>query len=251
MGANRQRRAETAANAAAESRQVSRRTVLGGLAALGGGALLAPGAAQAAADVAATARWTSRGQEDAKTLVFAADGSPSDLDPQTSNDYRSILAFSASTTVDRPQGRLDRRIRADDRRKVGVQRRQERLDVPPARRRRNSTTARRRRGGGAGVVRALEPDGARAGSKVGPDSSPIRRSRSRRPTRRRSFSTSASRSPCSKRRSPAPMATTSSTPKLMKAHEDDGDWGHAWAQINADGTGTGPYGSPRSNPTSN
>lgn len=27
----------------------------------------------------------------------------------------------------------------------------------------------------------------------------------------------------------------------MRAHEVDGDWGHAWAQTHADGTGTGPY----------
>ncbi|HET7095309.1 MAG TPA: ABC transporter substrate-binding protein, partial [Thermomicrobiales bacterium] len=29
--------------------------------------------------------------------------------------------------------------------------------------------------------------------------------------------------------------------KLAKTHETDGDWGHAWLQLNADGTGTGPY----------
>ncbi len=94
MGADRQRRTTTtAADAATKSRRVSRRAVVGGLAALGAGALLEPGAARAAADVAETARSTSRAQTDAKTLVFAADGSPSDLDPQTSNDYRSILAL--------------------------------------------------------------------------------------------------------------------------------------------------------------
>ena len=27
----------------------------------------------------------------------------------------------------------------------------------------------------------------------------------------------------------------------MKEHEVDGDWGHVWAQTNAEGTGTGPY----------
>ncbi|HEU5432138.1 MAG TPA: ABC transporter substrate-binding protein [Thermomicrobiales bacterium] len=29
--------------------------------------------------------------------------------------------------------------------------------------------------------------------------------------------------------------------KLAKTHEADGDWGHAWAQLNAEGMGTGPY----------
>ncbi|HEU0114517.1 MAG TPA: ABC transporter substrate-binding protein [Thermomicrobiales bacterium] len=29
--------------------------------------------------------------------------------------------------------------------------------------------------------------------------------------------------------------------KLAKTHETDGDWGHAWAQLNAEGMGTGPY----------
>ena len=29
--------------------------------------------------------------------------------------------------------------------------------------------------------------------------------------------------------------------KAMKEHEVDGDWGHAWAQTSAEGTGTGPY----------
>ncbi len=27
----------------------------------------------------------------------------------------------------------------------------------------------------------------------------------------------------------------------LKAHEVDGDWGHAWAQTNSEGLGTGPY----------
>lgn len=29
--------------------------------------------------------------------------------------------------------------------------------------------------------------------------------------------------------------------KLLKEYEDDGDWGHLWAQTNAEGTGSGPY----------
>lgn len=29
--------------------------------------------------------------------------------------------------------------------------------------------------------------------------------------------------------------------KVMKEHEEDGDWGNFWAQTNAEGTGTGPY----------
>jgi peptide/nickel transport system substrate-binding protein len=29
--------------------------------------------------------------------------------------------------------------------------------------------------------------------------------------------------------------------KVMKDHEDNGDWGHTWAQTNAEGAGTGPY----------
>jgi peptide/nickel transport system substrate-binding protein len=29
--------------------------------------------------------------------------------------------------------------------------------------------------------------------------------------------------------------------KALKEHEDSGDWGHVWAQSNAEGTGTGPY----------
>lgn len=28
---------------------------------------------------------------------------------------------------------------------------------------------------------------------------------------------------------------------VMRAHEDGGDWGHAWAETNEDGAGTGPY----------
>ena len=29
--------------------------------------------------------------------------------------------------------------------------------------------------------------------------------------------------------------------RLAKEHEEDGDWGHAWAQTSAEGMGTGPY----------
>ncbi|MCO5220001.1 MAG: ABC transporter substrate-binding protein [Thermomicrobiales bacterium] len=29
--------------------------------------------------------------------------------------------------------------------------------------------------------------------------------------------------------------------KLLREHEEDGDWGHYWAQTNAEGTGSGPY----------
>jgi peptide/nickel transport system substrate-binding protein len=43
----------------------------------------------------------------------------------------------------------------------------------------------------------------------------------------------------------AAMASTYGPPivnaKAMKEQESDGDWGHTWAQINAVGTGTGPY----------
>ncbi|MEA2595099.1 MAG: peptide/nickel transport system substrate-binding protein [Thermomicrobiales bacterium] len=28
---------------------------------------------------------------------------------------------------------------------------------------------------------------------------------------------------------------------VMKTHEEDGDWGHAWAEMTAEGTGSGPY----------
>lgn len=44
---------------------------------------------------------------------------------------------------------------------------------------------------------------------------------------------------------PTALASTYAMPIVnaakMKEHEVDGDWGHAWAQTNADGTGTGAY----------
>ncbi|HEX5499426.1 MAG TPA: ABC transporter substrate-binding protein, partial [Thermomicrobiales bacterium] len=239
MGANRRRREATAE--AAASRHVSRRTVLGGLAALGGGALLTPGAARAAADVAETARWTNRAQADAKTLVFAADGSPSDLDPQTSNDYRSILALLGiyDTLIALKGDATDEYVPM--------------------------------------LAETWEPnadksvwtfhlrDGVKFTDGTPCDAAAVVASFERLSTQSLGQGLSWTRFVSDpKKQITAPDAKTvvfdlgSPQPlfeaaiagtygvyivnaKAMKAHEDNGDWGHAWAQTNADGTGAGPY----------
>lgn len=61
---------------------ISRRRLLGGAAALGAAATLLPALARSGGAQAA-----------ARTLTVALDGSPSDLDPHTANDYRSEVAL--------------------------------------------------------------------------------------------------------------------------------------------------------------
>jgi peptide/nickel transport system substrate-binding protein len=39
----------------------------------------------------------------------------------------------------------------------------------------------------------------------------------------------------------SPYGTAILNTALARQHEADGDWGHAWAQLNAEGLGTGPY----------
>jgi peptide/nickel transport system substrate-binding protein len=240
MGADRQRQT-TASDAGAESRRVSRRAVVGGLAALGAGALLEPGAARAAADVAETARSKSLAQTDAKTLVFAADGSPSDLDPQTSNDYRSILALlgiydtlialkGASTDeyvpmlAEKWESNADKSVWTFHLRD-GVKF----TDGTPC--------------DAAAVLASFERLSQMA---LGQGESWTRfvsdpKKQITAPDAKTVVFSLGKPQPLFEAAIAGTYGVYIVNAKAMKDHEDNGDWGHAWAQTNADGTGTGPY----------
>ncbi len=241
MGADRQRRDAAAGDAAAESRLVSRRSVLGGLAALGGGALLGPELARAAASNDEAARLTSRWQTDATTLTFAADGSPSDLDPQTSNDYRSILALLGiyDTLIALKGGSTDEYV------PMLAEKWESNAD-------KSVWTFHLRDG-----VKFTDgtPCDAQAVLASFERLSKMALGQGESWTRFVSDPAKQISAPDAKTvvfnlGKPQPLfeAAIAGTygvyivnAKVMKAHEDNGDWGHAWAQTNADGTGSGPY----------
>ena len=76
----------------------------------------------------------ARAQADPTTLTIPA--SPNDFDPHSQYDYNSVVAVRGMYRgAHRPQGERHRRVRGIDRRVLGVQRRPERLDVPPPERR--------------------------------------------------------------------------------------------------------------------
>src|SRR5690348_12271498 len=72
--------------------RLTRRAFTASTAALGGGVAIAGVASAGAAPASSGRTLLSRAQSDPTTLVIVMDGSPSDLDPHSAYDYRSVLA---------------------------------------------------------------------------------------------------------------------------------------------------------------
>lgn len=217
---------------AAEPGTFSRRTLGKGAAAMGLGAALAtaPGVIS-----------TARAQADAKTLVIAMDGSPSDLDPHSAYDYRSVLAIIGSyegllglkdDKTDEFEGLIAESWSANEDMSVWTFTLRDGVtfhDGTPcdsaavlANYERLFTLGL----GAFGVLARFITDW---------------KTQITAPNAKTVVFDCGRPQPLL----PTALASTYAMPIVnaaaMKAQEVDGDWGHIWAQTNAVGTGTGPY----------
>ncbi len=195
----------------------------------------------AAAPLGSSAKSAMRYQDDGDTLVIVVDGSPSDLDPHSSYDYRSVMAILGSyeglvglvgSSTDEFQGLIAESWESNDDLSVWTFKIRPGItfqDGSPvdAEAVRLSYERLLTMGlGPVGVVARFVSDPAQIST---PDDSTV------------VFDLGMPQ--------PLFLAAMASTygplvvnaKKLRDEHEDDGDWGHFWAQTNAEGTGTGPY----------
>jgi peptide/nickel transport system substrate-binding protein len=216
---------------------LSRRGLIGGLAALGAAAALP---SSGGATTAASASRAVRRQSDATTLTIAADGSPSDLDPHSSNDYRSVLAILGmyetlialkGEKTDEYVGLIAETWESNADKSVWTFHLRDGVtfqDGSPC---------------DAEAVRASFERYMTTGLGTGADWTRFVADPSH-------ITTPDPRTVVFNLGRPQPIfeAVIAGTygvyvvnTKGLKSHEKDGDWGHEWAQSNAAGMGTGPY----------
>ncbi len=212
---------------------VSRRRLVGGLAAVGAAALGLPGATPAFAAGA-------RRQGEATTLTLALDGSPSDLDPHLAADQRSALAIMGiyeglialkGEATDEYIGLIAESWEPNDDGSVWT------FTL------RDGVTFQDGTPCDAEAVRSSFERYMTVGYGDGPDWT------------RFVPDVSAITAPDPKtvvfdlgRPQPLFEAAVAATygvfvvnTKVLRDHEENGDWGRFWAQTNAEGTGTGPF----------
>jgi peptide/nickel transport system substrate-binding protein len=222
--------------------QLSRRSLAKHAAALGAGAAaLTAFPAAAATTPAPGASFTTRAQADPKTLTIAMDGSPSDLDPHSAYDYRSVLANIGAyegliglkdDKTDEFEGLIAESWSSNEDTSVwtfilrdGVTF-QDGTPCDSAAVLANYDRLFTLGLGAVGVLKRFITDWKT--QITAPDAKTV------------VFD-------CGRPQPllPTALASTYAMPIVnaakMKEHEADGDWGHVWAQTNAEGTGTGPY----------
>jgi peptide/nickel transport system substrate-binding protein len=221
---------------------LTRRSLAKHATAIGAGAAavaVVPGLASAAPG--STSRLLTRTQGDPKTLVIAMDGSPSDLDPHSAYDYRSVLATVGAyqgliglkdDKTDEFEGLIAESWSSNEDQSIWTFTLRDGVlfqDGTPCDA--NAVLANYERLftlglGAVGVLQRFITDWKT--QITAPDAKTV------------VFN-------CGR---PQPLlatalASTYAMPIVnaakMKEHEVDGDWGHVWAQTNAEGTGTGPY----------
>ncbi|MCC6945026.1 MAG: ABC transporter substrate-binding protein [Thermomicrobiales bacterium] len=220
---------------------IDRRTLLKTAGATGlAGASLATGHT-AAAPLSGTSRGVVRTQEDGDTLVVVVDGSPSDLDPHSSYDYRSVMAILGAyegliglvgSSADEVQGLIAESWESNDDLSVWTFKIRPGItfhDGSPvdAEAVRLSYERLLTMGlGPVGVVARFVPDFTQISA---PDESTLVFDLGR--PQPLFLSAMAS--------SYGPLVVNARL--LRDEHEEDGDWGHFWAQTNEEGAGSGPY----------
>jgi peptide/nickel transport system substrate-binding protein len=179
-------------------------------------------------------------QADPTTLTIGLDGSPSDLDPHSQYDYRSTLAVRGpyegliglkGGATDEYEGIIAERWEANDDQSVWTFHLREGVtfqDGSPcdaeavrASYERLLTLAK----GAFNVVARFAPDPKQI---TAPD------------TRSVVFDLGKPQ-PLFETAMAATLGVQVVNVKVAREHEEDGDWGNAWMQLNAEGTGTGPY----------
>lgn len=187
-----------------------------------------------------TAAAPRRAASDPTTLTIATNGSPSDLDPHSGYDYRSGLAITAAyeglirlkgDKTDEYEGVLASSWEANEDKSVWTFHLREGVtfhDGSPcdAEAVRASFERLLTLGlGPVGILRRFVDDPAQI---TAPDARTVVFDLGRPQLLFEAAIASV-------------YGTLVANPTALKAHEEDGDWGHRWAQLNEDGCGTGPY----------
>jgi peptide/nickel transport system substrate-binding protein len=212
----------------------TRRHLLKGAAALGLAATGLPAGGFAPA-VAAPAR-----QNDAKTLTIAANGTPTNLDPHSSYDYRSTLAIRGpyeglialdGGAMDKYVGVVAESWSANDDKSVWTFKIRPDITFQDG----SACDAEACRLSferfltlGLGPVNVIGRFVADPGQITAPDATTLVFDLGKPQP---SFELAMS----------AQYGPLIVNAKAAKAHEDNGDWGNAWAETNSEGLGTGPY----------
>ncbi len=204
------------------------------------GASLVAGSA-AAAPLPRTGRSMSSWQDDGDTLVIVVDGSPSDLDPHSAYDYRSVMAILgayeglvglAGSSTEEFQGLIAESWEANEDLSAWT------FKIRPGITFHDGTPV------DAEAVRlsyerlltlGLGPVGvfARFVQDVNQISTPDASTIVFDLGKPQPLFLSAMASTY------GPLIVNAKL--LREAHEEDGDWGHLWAQVNEEGVGSGPY----------
>ena len=219
--------------------RVDRRTLIKGAGAAGAvGIAMTPAFGLAAPATSLVTRF--RAQDDAAALVVAASGSPSDLDPHSSYDYQSVMAIVGAyeglvglkgDSTEELEGLVAESWTSNDDMSVWTFKIRDGmtfqngdpLDAEAVR-----LNYERFLTLGLGPVAVLSRFVSDPANITAPDASTV------------VFD-------CGRPQPLLPIALASTygplicNAKLMKEHEKDGDWGHVWAQTNAEGTGSGAY----------
>jgi len=219
---------------------LDRRTLLKGAGTAGIAAAALPTLETGAAPAPGSARSLARKQGDPTTLVVAAAGSPSDIDPHSSYDYQSVMAILGayegliglkgdSTTelegiiAESWESNEDMSVWTFKIRPGVTFQNGDPVDAEAVRL--NYERFLTLGLGPVGVLTRFVSDPAKI---TAPDASTV------------VFDLGVPQPifPLAIASTYGPLIVNA---KLLKEHEEDGDWGHVWAQTNAEGTGSGPY----------
>ncbi|HEY7029777.1 MAG TPA: ABC transporter substrate-binding protein [Thermomicrobiales bacterium] len=228
----------------AQTGALSRREIMQRAAALGiGGASLQAilrAGQTAAAPASASPRTPRRAAADPKTLTLALDGTPSNLDPHSSYDYRSTMAILGPY-----EGLIGLKGEATDQYE-GILAESWEPNVD-----KSAWTFHIRQGVTFQDGTPVDAEAVRASYErfLTLDLGPVNVLK-RFVTDPKQITTPDAMTVVFDCGSPQPLfesgiASTYGPEvvnvKAMKEHEDNGDWGNVWAQTNAEGTGTGAY----------
>lgn len=225
------------------SNSLTRRTLIRRSAAFGVGTAAGPMLRSVQAATSATSpsrRTTTRDQRGASTLTVVLDGSPSDIDPHGAYDYRSTLAVLGAyeglimlkdDKTDEYEGLVAERWEANADKSVWTFHIRDGItfqDGTPLDAAAVIANYRRLLTLGLGPVNVIQRFVSDPAQITAPDPRTVVFDLGRPQPRFQDA-----------------IASTYGNPIVnvaaMKSHEQGGDWGHAWGQVMAVGTGSGPY----------
>lgn len=219
---------------------IDRRTLLKGAGTAGIAAAALPSLETMAAPGPGSVRTLARKQGDPTTLVVAAAGSPSDIDPHSSYDYQSVMAILGAyegligligDSTTELEGVIAESWESNEDMSVWTFKIRPGItfqDGSPVDAEAVRLNYERFLTLGLGPVAVLSRFVSDPAKITAPDESTV-------------VFDLGSPQPI------FPLAIASTygpliaNAKLLKEHEADGDWGHVWAQTNAEGAGSGPY----------